>query len=34
VSERVTFQLYHGWNKLVNFQRDDGEVRFILDQHP
>ena len=24
------FQLYHGEN---NFQRDDDEVRFVLDQH-
>ena len=26
------FQLYHGENKLI-FQRDDDEVRFVLDQH-
>ena len=26
------FQLYHGENK-VNFQWDDDEVRFVLDQH-
>ena len=25
-------QLYHGENKLI-FQRDDDEVRFVLDQH-
>ena len=26
------FQLYHGKDKL-NFQWDDDEVRFVLDQH-
>ena len=39
VSERLLFnansaifQLYHGKDKL-NFQWDDDEVRFVLDQH-
>ena len=27
------FQLYHGENKLINIQRDDDEVHFVLDQH-
>ena len=27
------FQLYQGENKLINIQRDDGEVHFVLDQH-
>ena len=27
------FQLYHGENKLINFQWDDDEVCFVLDQH-
>ena len=35
------FQLYHGeaffsaisWREQVNFQRDDDEVHFVLDQH-
>jgi hypothetical protein len=27
------FHLCHGENKLVNFQRDDDEVRFVLAQH-
>ena len=26
-------QLYHGENKLINFQWDDDEVCFVLDQH-
>ena len=28
----ANFQLYHG-EEQVNFQRDDDEVHFILDQH-
>jgi hypothetical protein len=27
------FQLYISWREQVNFQRDDDEVRFVLDQN-
>jgi hypothetical protein len=33
LSYLVIVQLNRGENKVVNFQWDDDEVRFVLDQH-
>jgi len=32
-SEETARQTAISWREQVNFQRDDDEVRFVLDQH-